>query len=82
LGAAGAVELIFTALALKTGRIPLTFNLKNLDPTCAPLEIDGHPIFRHVVGRSVEAPNLTLALKNSFGFGGTNASIVMKKYDD
>ena len=81
LGAAGSVELAFTALALKHGRIPLTLNLKNVDTNCSPAIVGERPVFSHVIGHSVEAPNLIYALKNSFGFGGTNASIVLKKYN-
>ena len=69
LGAAGAVETIFTALALKNSCIPPTINLDNPDEGC---DLDFVP---HTA-REVE---MTHALCNSFGFGGTNASILLKR---
>jgi 3-oxoacyl-[acyl-carrier-protein] synthase II len=66
LGAAGTVEAAFTALALKHGMAPPTINLETPDPTC---DLD------YVVegARRIE---VRAALSNSFGFGGTNASLV------
>ena len=70
-GAAGAVEGIFTAKTLQEGLIPPTINLDEPDPKC---DLDYVP---HQARRS----NIRFALSNSFGFGGINASIVLKKYD-
>ena len=72
LGAAGGVEAIVTALALEEGYLPATVNYKNPDPEC---DLD------YVVnqGRSAE---ITYAISNSLGFGGHNASIVLKKYEE
>ena len=66
LGASGAVEAIMSILALRDGCLPPTINLDHTDPDC---ELD------HVAGtaREVEAE---IALSNSFGFGGTNASLI------
>ena len=75
LGAAGALEIAFTALALRDGVVPPTANLDNIG-----LECDGRGVFTHVPKKAVQAPSLRLALKNSFGFGGTNASILLGKY--
>jgi 3-oxoacyl-[acyl-carrier-protein] synthase II len=75
LGAAGALEIAFTALALRDGIVPPTANLDNIG-----LECDGRGVFTHVPKKAVQAPSLRLALKNSFGFGGTNASILLGKY--
>jgi len=75
LGAAGALEIAFTALALRDGIVPPTANLDNVDPEC-----DGRGVFSHVPKRAVQAPGLRMALKNSFGFGGTNASILLGKF--
>ncbi len=72
LGAAGAVEAVFTILSLYHGRIPPTINLEQLDPECAGLEL--------VRGTALEVP-LRYALSNSFGFGGTNATLVFKRFD-
>lgn len=71
-GAAGAVEGIFTAKTLQEGLIPPTINLDEPDPKC---DLDYVP---HQARRS----NIRYALSNSFGFGGINASIVFKRYED
>jgi len=73
LGAAGAVELVLTLLAAREGRIPPTANLDNPDPEC---DLDYVPIY----GR--EAPNLEYALSNSFGFGGANVSLLVRRRED
>jgi 3-oxoacyl-[acyl-carrier-protein] synthase II len=69
LGAAGGIETIFCAMALHTGVIPPTINLENQDPECD---------LNYVPNKSVKA-DLKYALNNSFGFGGTNSSMVLKK---
>ena len=68
LGAAGAVEAIFTILALRDGIVPPTINLENPDPAC---DLD------YVPGTARRVP-LEIALSNSFGFGGTNGSLVFR----
>ncbi len=73
LGAAGAVEAIFVCLSLLHGRIPPTINVAHPDPECGGLNL--------VREKAVELP-LRYALSNSFGFGGTNASLVFKRYED
>ena len=70
LGAAGAVESIFSVLAIRDGVVPPTLNLDNPAEGC---DIDLVP--HQAKERSVRA-----ALTNSFGFGGTNASLVFKAY--
>ncbi len=70
LGAAGGIEGIITALALEEGYLPATINYRNPDPEC---DLDYVPN----QGRNAE---LTYAVSNSLGFGGHNASIVLKKY--
>ncbi len=70
LGAAGAIEAIITAMALKDGFLPPTINLINPDPEC---DLDYVPN----TGRPVQ---INYALSNALGFGGHNASIVLKKY--
>ncbi|MEF8793536.1 beta-ketoacyl-ACP synthase II [Thiohalorhabdus sp.] len=69
LGAAGGVEGIVTALALHHGLIPPTINLDHSDPDC---DLDYVP----EEARSMQAD---AALNNSFGFGGTNATLVLKR---
>ncbi|MBF0626430.1 MAG: beta-ketoacyl-ACP synthase II [Magnetococcales bacterium] len=70
LGAAGGVEAIFTALALYHGVIPPTLNLDHPDSDC---DLDYVPHTARNV--PIEA-----AMSNSFGFGGTNASLVLKRF--
>lgn len=72
LGAAGAVEAIFSILAIKTGVVPPTLNLD--DPSEAAEGLD-------LVPHKAKQRNVRAALSNSFGFGGTNASLVLKRYD-
>ena len=70
LGAAGGIETVFTALALREEMLPGTINLENPDPECdLDYLADGS---RHVV--------CEYAMCNSFGFGGTNASLILKKW--
>jgi 3-oxoacyl-[acyl-carrier-protein] synthase II len=73
LGAAGAVEGIFSVLSIRDGKVPPTINLDNLDPACAGLDI--------VTGKARSA-DIRHVLSNSFGFGGTNAALVFKRYED
>jgi 3-oxoacyl-[acyl-carrier-protein] synthase II len=70
LGGAGAMGLFAAILAIRDGVIPPTINLENLDPAVAALGLQ--IAANHAVHRPVRA-----ALANSFGFGGTNASIVV-----
>ncbi|MCB1562503.1 MAG: beta-ketoacyl-ACP synthase II [Alphaproteobacteria bacterium] len=69
LGAAGAVEAIYTLKAMETGILPPTLNLENVSEACKGLDL--------VPGVAKEK-SVKCALSNSFGFGGTNASLVMK----
>ena len=69
LGAAGGVELIATALAVKHGIVPPTINYKEADPECD---------LNYVPNKAVKA-DVTMAASNSLGFGGHNACVVLKK---
>ncbi|MDH5488415.1 MAG: beta-ketoacyl-ACP synthase II [Rhodospirillaceae bacterium] len=71
LGAAGAVEAIFSILAVNNGIVPPTLNLENPDEGC---DID-------LVAKVAKQRPVRAALSNSFGFGGTNASLIFKKVD-
>ncbi|RED65969.1 beta-ketoacyl-ACP synthase II [Cohnella lupini] len=71
LGAAGGVEAIILGLTLQNGIIPPTVNLDNQDPE---LDLDFVP------NKPREA-DVTVGLSNSFGFGGHNATIIMRKYE-
>ncbi|MBX3492350.1 MAG: beta-ketoacyl-ACP synthase II, partial [Parvibaculum sp.] len=71
LGAAGAVEAIFCMLAIRDGILPPTLNLEN---PSVESEIDLVPL-------KAREKEINYALSNSFGFGGTNASLVVKKVD-
>jgi 3-oxoacyl-[acyl-carrier-protein] synthase II len=70
LGAAGAVEAIYTAKALQTGILPPTLNLDNPSEVCQGMDLVPHV---------AKEKNITCALSNSFGFGGTNASLILTK---
>jgi len=70
LGAAGAVEAIFCVLAMRDGVVPPTINLE--DPEDAVGNFD-------LVPNKAKERKVDVALSNSFGFGGTNASVVFKK---
>ncbi|AFM23754.1 beta-ketoacyl-ACP synthase II [Desulfomonile tiedjei] len=69
IGAAGAVEAIYSLMALKTGNIPPTINLENPDPEC---DLDYTP--HKSITRQLE-----YTLSNSFAFGGQNASLVFRR---
>ncbi|MBK0295920.1 beta-ketoacyl-ACP synthase II, partial [Bacillus sp. S34] len=71
LGAAGGVEAIALAISLKEGIVPPTINLENPDPLCDLDYVPG-------IARQVK---MNTGLSNSFGFGGHNAAIVLKKYE-
>jgi 3-oxoacyl-[acyl-carrier-protein] synthase II len=71
-GAAGAVEAVFTVLAVERGVLPPTINYEEPDPEC---DLD------YIPNESREA-ELTVGVSNSFGFGGHNACIVVKKFSD
>lgn len=71
LGAAGAVEAIFSVLALETGWLPPTLNLDHPDPAC---ELD------HVAHKPRRS-DVRVAISNSFGFGGTNATLVLERWE-
>ncbi len=72
LGAAGAVEGIFSILSIKNGIVPPTINLEEVDPDCAGLDF---------VKNQARAADIRYALSNSFGFGGTNAALVFKRFE-
>ncbi|MEZ5902556.1 MAG: beta-ketoacyl-ACP synthase II [Alphaproteobacteria bacterium] len=70
LGAAGAVEAIYSIKTIETGVIAPTLNLENISEPCQGLDL---------VPKVAKEKKVTTALSNSFGFGGTNASLVMRK---
>ena len=72
LGAAGGVEAIVCALAIKDSYIPATINYNTPDPAC---DLD-------IVPNKGREQEVKVAMSNSLGFGGHNATIVMKKYED
>lgn len=69
LGAAGAVEAIYTVKALQTGILPPTLNLENVSEPCRGIDL---------VPKKAREKKVDIALSNSFGFGGTNASLILK----
>ena len=72
LGAAGAVEAIYTIKTLSTGIIPPTLNLDNVSEECEGIDL---------VPLKAKEKKVNIALSNSFGFGGTNASLIVKAVD-
>jgi 3-oxoacyl-[acyl-carrier-protein] synthase II len=71
LGAAGAVESAICALAITEGKIPPTINLTDPDPAC---NLDYVPL-------TARERRVKHALNNSFGFGGTNASLMFSRFE-
>jgi 3-oxoacyl-[acyl-carrier-protein] synthase II len=69
LGAAGGLEAVICALALRDGRVPPTINLQRTDPEIAELGLD-------LVPHTARERALRVVVSNSFGFGGTNCSLV------
>lgn len=72
LGAAGAIEAIFSVLALRDQVAPPTINLDNPSDSCEGLNLVPH---------QPQERTISAVLSNSFGFGGTNGSLVFKKFD-
>ena len=71
LGAAGAIESIFTVLALRCGVLPPTINYEHPDPSC---DLDYVP-------NEARRASAQVAISNAFGFGGTNACLVFRAFD-
>jgi len=71
LGAAGAVEAGITTLVVQRGMVPPTINYETPDPDC---DLDYVP-------NKARQMNVQYALSNSFGFGGTNASLLFKRWE-
>ncbi len=71
LGAAGGIEAVFTALAIKEGVIPPTINYETPDPEC---DLDYVP-------NAARDARIRAALSNSFGFGGTNGVLVFRRFE-
>ncbi len=72
LGAAGAVESVFTVLAMQRGMIPPTTNYEYPDPECDLDYVPNHP----------RPARIRLALNNSFGFGGTNTTLAFRPHSE
>jgi 3-oxoacyl-[acyl-carrier-protein] synthase II len=73
LGAAGALEAMFTVLAVQRGKLPPTINYEQPDPEC---DLD------YIPNESRDAPDVRIGVNNSFGFGGHNAVIVVRRWDE
>jgi 3-oxoacyl-[acyl-carrier-protein] synthase II len=71
LGASGGVEMVLTVLALRDGVIPPTINYETPDPSC---DLDYTP-------NQARQRDISLAMSNSFGFGGHNACLVLKRFE-
>jgi 3-oxoacyl-[acyl-carrier-protein] synthase II len=74
LGAAGALEAAFTVMSLVDQTVPPTRNLQETD--------EGSPVGFEHVQETQKVDNLSAAMSNSFGFGGTNASLLFRRYDN
>jgi 3-oxoacyl-[acyl-carrier-protein] synthase II len=72
-GAAGAIEAVFTTLAVTERKLPPTINYEVEDPEC---DLD------YIANESRDAPDLRVAISNSFGFGGHNASLVIRAFSE
>ncbi len=71
LGAAGGLEAVISCLALGSGVVPPTINLEQLDPEIAQLGLD-------IVAQTAREKKLRTVMSNSFGFGGTNCSLLFR----
>jgi 3-oxoacyl-(acyl-carrier-protein) synthase len=71
LGAAGAIEAAASVLAIESGTVPPTINLEDQDPACD---------LNCVPNKALTGQKIDVAMSNSFGFGGHNASLIFKKY--
>ena len=71
LGGAGGVGAVFLSLTIKHGIIPPTINYETPDPEC---DLDYVP-------NTARKADVKTGMSNSFGFGGTNASLIFKKYE-
>ena len=72
MGAAGSVEAIYSLLAIRDNIVPPTLNLDN-PPEGVVIDLVAH---------KAKEKKVNVALSNSFGFGGTNASLIFKRYEN
>ena len=72
LGGAGGIETVFSALSVNRDEIPPTINYENPAEEC---DLDYVP-------NTARQTTVNAAMTNSFGFGGTNATLILKKYSD
>ncbi len=72
IGAAGSLEAIYCVLMIRDGFLAANINLEAVDPACAHLKIVTSPTFEH---------SLDLCASNSFGFGGTNACLLLRRFE-
>jgi 3-oxoacyl-(acyl-carrier-protein) synthase len=72
LGAAGGIEAVFAVKALEENILPPTINYENPDPEC---DLDYIP-------NEARKTKVDYVLSNSFGFGGTNACLIFKRYEE
>ena len=70
LGAASAIEAVFSIMAIHDGIVPPTINIFNQDPEC---DLD------YVANTARAVPDLKVVMSNSFGFGGTNSTVIFRK---
>ncbi|MBP8980586.1 MAG: beta-ketoacyl-ACP synthase II [Syntrophobacterales bacterium] len=73
LGAAGGIEAVFAAKAIEEGIVPPTINLENPDPGTTPLDLVPH---------TARKKEIRTVMSNTFGFGGANAVLIFKKFQE
>jgi 3-oxoacyl-[acyl-carrier-protein] synthase II len=73
LGAAGAIEAISTIMSIRTGLVPPTINLEDPDPVAAGLDLTPNEVRRR---------EMDVAVSNSFGFGGQNSALVIRRWTE
>jgi 3-oxoacyl-(acyl-carrier-protein) synthase len=73
LGAAGAIEAVSTIMSIRTGLIPPTINLDDPDPAAAGLDLTPNVVRRR---------ELDVTVSNSFGFGGQNSALVIRRWTE
>ncbi len=72
LGAAGAIEALFSVLALRNDTLPPTLNLEEATPEAEGLDL---------IGPTARAAKVDYVMSNGFGFGGVNASVIFRRYE-
>ena len=73
LGGAGGIESVFSVMAVAEQVSPPTINLENVDPECEGIDF---------CANAARPMRIRAAMKNSFGFGGTNSTVIYRRFED